>query len=289
MALSRKVKSLNFFREVFKVAFLEKVLCSLTEGKSPHSFLSKLVPNPYQYLQGSIRTLHRNGLKMQVDISDYIGHYLYFGFKDEDIEKLYALCQEGSNVLDIGTNIGWVAHNLARISKSGSVLGFEPDPYNYDRCLENIKLNSLKNLHVYPVGLGAANTRVGMEIRTPSNLGGNRIAPAAGNATTRTVEIKKLDDFEPAKALRQIHLIKIDVEGYELNVLRGAENTIAAHHPIFFIELDDNNLRDQGDSASSLVEFLASRGYTKIVNVRNGEAVSPKSDFKNCHYDILAR
>jgi FkbM family methyltransferase len=283
-----KVKVLNAFRTIFKIGFLEKILVSRTIGKSPRSFLSKLVPNPYQYTVGSFRLINRNGIKMKIDISDYIGHYLYFGFNDIDINKLYKLCSEGSNAIDIGTNIGWVAHNLARISKTGKVFGFEPDPFNYDRCTENIALNNFINLTVFPWGLGFIDATIGMEVRTPSNLGGNRIAPA-GSKNTREVQIKRLDNVPPVQALNKIDLIKIDVEGYELKVLKGAEQTIRKHHPVLFIEIDDNNLRDQNDSASVLITFLTDMGYHEIRNATNEMLVSSQTDFTNCHFDIIAR
>lgn len=288
MTKSIKVKTLNAIRAIFKISFLEKILVTFTIDKAPNSFVAKLVPNPYQYDVGSIRFICRNEIRMRIDISDYIGHYLYFGFRDSDISKLYELCVEGSNVLDIGTNIGWVAHNLARISKTGKVFGFEPDPFNFDRCAENSALNNLKNLIVFPWGLGSSNETIGMEIRTPSNFGGNRIAPT-GTKNAREVLIKKLDDVTEIHELNKIDLIKIDVEGYELKVLQGAERTLKKHHPILFIEIDDNNLRDQNDSASALIKILEELGYKEIRNATNDALVTPQTDFTDCHFDIIAR
>ena len=288
MKLSIKVRFLNFFRVVFTIPILERILVSLTQGKLPSHFVSKLVPNPYQYPPNSFRLVYRNGIKMGIDISDYIGHYYYFGFTDKSLDSLFQLCKEGDNVLDIGTNIGWVAHHLAKISNSGIVFGFEPDPYNFDRCTENIKLNGFKNLLVLPFGLGDTDGSIGMEIRTPTNLGGNRIAPI-GTANTREVKISRLDDIESIKKLSKIDLIKIDVEGYELNVLRGGEQTLKKHHPILFIELDDNNLKDQGDSASAVINFLFEIGYQEIEHAESKTRINTSTDFVNCHFDIVAR
>ncbi len=288
MNLSLKVRVLNFFRNVFKISFLETFLASQTSGKSPDHLVCKLAPNPYQYIPNSLRVINRNGIIMKIDISDYIGHYLYFGFKDDEIEALFNLCKEGSNVLDIGTNIGWVAHNLAQISRTGLVYGFEPDPFNYDRCAENIALNNFKNLTVFPIGLGANQASAGMQVRTPSNLGGNRVT-LMGAPNTRVVKIRRLDDIELVQQLSKIDLVKIDVEGYELNVLRGARKTIETHHPVLFIELDDNNLKDQGDSASALIQFLFDCGYQEIINTKSKTLVSTDTNFVNSHYDIIVR
>jgi FkbM family methyltransferase len=283
-----KVRLFNFFRNIFRISVLESLLANLTRGKSSNHFFSKFVPNPYQYNPGTIRNLRYHDVNMRVDISDYIGHYLFFGFSDVGIDKLFSLCDENSKVLDVGANIGWTVLNLARIAKHGKVLGFEPDPYNFDRCRENITLNNFENVNVFPVGLGNKNDRVNMEVRTPSNRGGNRIAPS-NSQDARPVDIVKLDDFAPVKELGGVDLIKMDVEGYELNALRGAEQLLRKYKPILFIELDDNNLKDQGDSAHALIRFLLEIGYQQIEHAENKLQLSETTDFSNCHFDIIAR
>lgn len=288
MDISPKVRVLNFFRNIFKIPILESLLASLSQGKSPNHILCKLVPNPYQYAPGTFKLLKQNNIVMRVDISDYIGHYLFFGFEDHGLKKLFSLCNENYNVLDIGVNIGWTFLNLAQVAKHGKVFGFEPDPYNFERCSENISLNNFTNVRAFPVGLGNANLEVNMEIRSSLNRGGNRIAPNR-TSSSQPVQIVKLDGFVPVQELNSIDLIKIDVEGYELNVLRGAEALLKHYKPILFIELDDNNLKYQGDSAFALIDFLFGAGYKEISNAESGVRISAQTDFSNCHFDIIVR
>ena len=127
-----------------------------------------------------------------------------------------------------------------------------------------------------------------MELRTPSNRGGNRIAPQGVDGNT-LIQVSRMDETAPIGSLEKIDLIKIDVEGYELQVLRGASAIIQKHKPILFVELDDDNLRDQGDSASDLVRFLEQHGYVSITNAVSGEMVSSAMPFTHCHLDILAQ
>lgn len=288
MTHSVKVRTLNFFRNIFRIQFLESFLTSQTQNKLPDSLVCKLVPNPYQYSPGTYRIIHRNGLSVQVDISDYIGHYLYFGFLDTGIQNLFGLCKKNFYVIDVGTNIGWVALNFAKLSENGKVIGFEPDPYNYSVCKSNSDRNALSNLTILPYGLGETSGQVMMEVRTPDNRGGNRIAPKNASGSVN-VQIKRLDDIEEIASLSSINLMKLDVEGYELKVLRGALNTIQKYKPILFIELDDDNLLDQGDSATSLVSFLEVNGYSSIVHAETNERVTSGWDFSHCHFDIIAR
>jgi FkbM family methyltransferase len=286
MGLPLKVRLLNSFRNFFRVAPFEAALASLTFGRPPDSFFAKFAPNPYQYRPNSFRTIERNGLVMKVDISDYIGHWIYFGFMDESIDKLFALCKSDSVVIDVGTNVGWTLLNLARLSKEGTVVGFEPDPYNYERCCENLALNQFKNAKLLPLGLSDMNAVVTMEVRTSSNRGGNRISQST---TGHPVQVVRLDDYQQNLNLKRLDLIKIDIEGHELHALKGADQLLTKYHPVLFIEVDDSNLRDQGHSARELIAYLFEKGYVSIVVADDNRAVNTSTDFTNCHFDIIAR
>ena len=209
-------------------------------------------------------------------------------YERDNLKLLAALVRPETVYFDVGANIGWTVLNLANIAKYGKVFGFEPDPFNFDRCQENLLQNNKFNCEVFPLGLGAKTGSVSMEVRTPSNRGGNRIA-VSHTANNREVKIVCLDEFEPIHKLSAIDLIKMDVEGYELNVLQGAKTLLQKHKPILFIELDDNNLRDQGASALALVLFLFEVGYKKIEHAEDSSKINATTDFAHCHFDIIAR
>ncbi len=286
MSISSKVKFLNFFRTVFKLPVLEEWLKNRTTGKSPDHFFSKFVPNAYQYPARSLRYIERDGLKLEIDIGDYVGHYLYFGFEEIGFDRLFSLCKKDSHVIDVGANIGWTLLNLAKIAQEGRAVGFEPDPYNYKECQKNLGLSKLNTVQLLNIGLGTAAATMMMEIRTPSNKGGNRISPES-SAGSVTVSIDRLDQIKVIQAWPRIDLIKIDVEGYELHVLQGAGSLLTTFKPTLFIELDDNNLRDQGNSAKLLIAFLETAGYQNIRHADTDQKVTSETDFTNCHFDIV--
>ena len=287
MNLPFKVRFLNLFRNVFRIRPLEEMLSRTIAGKSSHHFVSKLAPNPYQYPADSFRILERNGIRMKLDLSDYIGHYTYFGFEDISFNKLLELCKPGATVIDVGTNVGWTLLNLGRLSQTGSVYGFEPDPYNYRLCKENVSLNKLNNISLFPLGLSDVNAQLNMEVRAPSNRGGNRISTSSKGSYK--VDVIRLDDFEATKSANRIDLIKIDVEGYELHVLKGAVGVLRQHHPVLFIEVNDNNLAYQGHSAKELIGFLNDIGYRNIISADDGQTVTASDNFVNRHFDLIAR
>jgi FkbM family methyltransferase len=262
----------------------------MVTGRSVNSLSAKLVPNNYQYSKGTFRKFAtEQGVSMDVDISDYVGHYLYFGFKDEGHQKLYRLVKEGMKILDIGTNIGSTLLRFAKLTGgTGFIYGFEPDPINYKECLKNLSLNEFKNIKVSNIGLGNENNEFDLYEDSDGNRGGNRISFDRNNSKRKSrITVEKLDDWSKKNQVVDIDLIKIDVEGFEYKALMGGEYLIRKNMPILFIELDDNNLKNVGDSAQGLVKLLEDWGYS-IKNSLNNESVSSKNDFTDCHYDIIA-
>lgn len=290
MEITTKTKVLNILRNLFKIPLLEKALLSLTNNKSPESFFVKLIPNNYQYLPHTYRIINRNGINYKVDLYDYMGWWIYFGLKDESRPKLYNLLTNKTNtIIDIGTNIGETIMNFAKLAhKNGNVHGFEPDALNYERCVENLKLNNFTNITLNKLGLGAQAGQFFIKVDTPSNRGGNKISSEYIGNNTQVVNIITLDQYAAGKKLKNVDLIKIDVEGYELNVLKGSATLLKEFTPTLFIELDDNNLREQGDSAKALISYLSQFNYI-ITNAENNKPVTEMTDFTNCHYDIICK
>lgn len=285
-----KTKVLNLFRTPFKTSFLEQELRA-TILKNPDNVIwSKLVPNNYQYKKNSMRTFtYKDAVNLKVDISDYVGHYLYFGFKDEGQDKLFNLVRKGNVVLDIGTNIGSTLLRMASIvEETGFIYGFEPDPINYENCMQNIALNSFKNVRVSQIGLGSSVGSFDLVVDTESNRGGNRISFQETLKNITTISVNTLDKWMQENKVLKIDVIKIDVEGFELKVLKGGEEAINTHKPQLFIELDDDNLRAVDDSASSLIKLLEDWGYD-IVHAESNEKIHSNDDFSNCHYDVVAK
>lgn len=287
--LTHKTIFLNFFRKLFIYTFLDYLLRFCTLNKLSSSFIGRIVPGNYLYRQNTYRKFLFKSIHFYLDISDYVGHYLYFGFRDPAQDELMNIVKPGMNMLDIGTNIGSTLLQFAKLTgENGFVYGFEPDPINYQICLNNVQLNSFKNLVVANIGLGNEKGAYSLVVDTEGNRGGNRIKLHADTGKTNTlVQVEKLDDWIKQKMITQIDLIKIDVEGFEYNVLKGADETLRRFLPVLFIELDDTNLRALNSSAAELVTLLQNYGYT-ILHAVSKEKITPTSNFNNCHYDIIA-
>ena len=119
-----------------------------------------------------------------------------------------------------------------------------------------------------------------------NNRGMNRIVESNESLNTSKIEVTILDNYIKLKDITRVDLIKIDTEGFEMNVIKGAKDLLKRFRPILFIELDEKNLIAQNSSPKELVKHLINLNY-KIVNANNNDTISLNSDLANCHIDII--
>jgi FkbM family methyltransferase len=284
--LSLKTKILNMPRLVFRNRMMEAVLFSVTNGKKWDQFVSRLPANYYQYEKGSWRTVERNGFRYRLDLSDYMQWLIYFGIEAEPRATLYSLVKPGMTILDIGANIGETTLSFSQLTgKNGKVISYEPDPETFARLTEHLAMNNCSNVIAVNKGLGNSESEMVLETGE-NNSGGNRIA--TGNEKTgKKIQITTLDRSMMELNILKTDFIKIDVEGYEYQVLLGAEKTIAQSKPVLFIEVVDDFLKAQGASAQLLTSSLEEKNY-KLKNANDQSEVNSKVDFTDSHFDIIA-
>lgn len=185
----------------------------------------------------------------------------------QDLGFLRKLLRPDDTIVDIGANVGSHAIPLAKaLGETTQVYAFEPHPRVFAQLQANAVLNRLPNLHLYNLALGAHTGEVAFtDVRSDDY---NRVAPVGAGALT--VPMTPLDCFEPLAAV-PIDLLKIDVEGYELFVLRGAEATLMRTRFVF-LEANAFNVGEYGSSVQALVDYLRARGWI-LYRVVNSEAL----------------
>jgi len=288
--LPTKTRLLNTFRQVFKWSPLERLLAQQSKGKAFGSFTARLLPNHYQYKKGSIRSGELNGVRYQLDISDMHDWAIYFGLVDPlSLQNFLALVKTGDVVLDIGANIGQYSLEAAlKVGATGHVFSFEAVPETQRRFAANLAANpSLKNVHLQKVALGETKGSFQLVVRDESNMGMNQLQAVDAERQAVVIEVEPLDHYIEHLELEKIDVIKIDTEGFELNILKGAKQVLTVHMPTLFIELDDKNLQALKGSAKELIGFLTDLGY-QVRNARTQEVLEGSRDFTNDHYDIIA-
>lgn len=182
------------------------------------------------------------GVRMELDTSEYIDRAIYF----ETFEVLSTriirryLCP-GDVFIDIGANVGYYSLLAKKqVGPSGRVLAFEPNPQTVKRLRRNTAINPGLEIEIFDVALSDRTEDVTLYSPPGSHSGETSLRKQDGwtAAVTTTASARRLDDIIPSD-LPRVDCLKIDVEGAECLVLRGAERTIQAFMPSILLEMNE--------------------------------------------------
>lgn len=196
----------------------------------------------------------RHGLMLFNRFDRYIGASLrkYGEWSEAELMLFQQLVPPGSVVVEGGANVGPHTLPLAKlVGPAGEVHAFEPQRLVFQTLCANLALNGCANVYAYHAALGAVTGEVlvpALPPDRPNNFGGLSLQGVGGG---ERVPLRKIDDLE----LRACRLIKLDIEGMELEALQGAAATIQRLRPLLYVE------NDRPDLSQSLVRLLHSWKY----------------------------
>jgi len=222
----------------------------------------------YQPEERVTRVTTAAGDTFVADLSSALEWQLWaFGSFEKHFAELFSyLVRPGDRCVDVGANVGIHAVRLAKlVGRDGEVIAFEPDPDLVRRTHRNIALNGLANVRI--VSAAASDQAGEMQLYRPSPWDTNRGRASLMHhryltGVRTTVPVVTIDDV---CAGEPVTLIKIDVEGHEAAVVRGAADTIARHAPAIVFEYAPEMLHDI--VAQTPYGWLAARGY-EIFRIR---------------------
>ena len=196
----------------------------------------------------------RHGL-MLYNLNDvYIGSMLdRFGeFSEDEVSVFRQFLRPGMTVVEVGANIGSHTVPIAQfVGPSGRVIAFEPQRITFQTLCANLALNRIENVRAYWAALGKEKGDIAVPpLATDAiqNFGGYSLEKAR---VGEQVRLATLDEFD----LSHCHLLKIDVEGMEADVLRGGVETIRRHSPLIYLE------NDRREKSPVLIGTLFELGY----------------------------
>lgn len=187
----------------------------------------------------------------------YIGRSLdlYGEFSESEVALFRELIAPGQTVLDVGANIG--AHTVALatlVGPTGRVLAFEPQHALFYCLCGNVALNALDQVRCQQSAVGDSPGQIQvpeLDYSRENNFGGISLAQDLRGCATYSVPLVRIDDLK----LAACHLIKVDVEGMECQVLQGAVETIRRFQPILYVE------DDRAEKTAALRDWLQRAGY----------------------------
>jgi len=180
----------------------------------------------------------------------------YGEYFESEVDLFRHIVNPGDIAIDAGANIGTHALALARMTgPSGCVIAFEPQRLVCQILCANAAINSLEQMECVQGGLSDTSgvLEVGdLSLAQPNNFGGLALGAIAGNLS---IPLIRLDDYFKYGRLR---FIKIDVEGMEAQVLRGARATIGKFRPILYVE---NDRIEKSEELLTLIDELGYRTF----------------------------
>jgi FkbM family methyltransferase len=205
-------------------------------------------------------------LFMKGIFSDTISQQLFFqGYYDYDLTKLIIeTAKNGGVFVDVGANIGYFSLLFASQNKNCSVFSFEPSLKNLDLIKHNITANGLgEQITIYPYAAGNQNAELYFENGPNEQTGWGHISE---KKTAQKVKVVRLDDILDSQ-IQKIDLLKIDVEGFDIQVILGATELMRKgiinkivfeyHH-----QLIDVNMEELTDMAKELLKIIKLYNYS---------------------------
>lgn len=250
----------------------ENLLIGIILLFNSRNWVFRFVPSNTDYKSGSIRNVKRQGALYQLDLSDYQEWLVYFYCKSDSSDHVLKYLKQSETIFDIGANIGQTALNMLKTQQlkglNATIYAFEPYPKTFHKLETNIALNKSSHIRAFNIGLSTEKGMLYMTQHSPSNSGGFRMTQKSTN--TISVPVISLDEFVSENHITKIDFIKIDVEGFEIQVIEGAKKAIETFKPILIFEYSLENIKAQNGDIESLFNQLLEMEY----NIQTKEGIT---------------
>lgn len=215
---------------------------------------------------------HKLGLKAKVDTTkayDLGGFSMYVDahdtlqvtgsgkFEETETQTILGYVQEHTVMLDIGANMGYYSIQVGQKATKGKVYAFEPDPGNFAVLQKNLALNNITNVIVHNAALSDKQDTMRL-YKHPFNVGDYRLYNDGDFTEYVDVPTIRIDDVITGP----VHLVKIDVQGFEYFALRGGRALLEQYKPVVISEFWPRGLYNSGASPEAYLTLMQSLGYS---------------------------
>jgi FkbM family methyltransferase len=217
-----------------------------------------------------------HGLRMHLDLAQWPDRWTYFLGRWYDLgtqSLMLSFIQSGGVVIDVGANRGMFALTASGlVGDKGQVICFEPNPTCVSLLQREIAFNGIKNIVIHQFALGNRTDELILSIPVYNSGQGTFSCTLYAKEMTHKVrsQVKIGDEL---LTLGQLSFLKIDVEGFEADVVKGLFKTIQQHRPIIVTEINHRHLESCGSSfkeLKALMNELSYIGYKLAIRKTNG-------------------
>jgi FkbM family methyltransferase len=218
------------------------------------------------------RIIRRDGIFYNLDLREGIdlSIFLFGNFQKYIYKNLTTVIPKNPTIIDVGANIGFISLKLAKIFPQAQVYAFEPTYYAMEKLKKNLDLNPILSARVEPIHsfVGEQSSKRSAYVAFSSwpidTFKGdkNKHEIHLGEEKEATLNQISIDDFVKINKIEKIDLIKIDTDGYELNVIKGSMKTLKKDRPIVVFEYGNYLLREKGIDPLEYFQLFQSIGYS---------------------------
>lgn len=197
-----------------------------------------------------------------------------------ELSAIKKALRHGGTSIDVGANKGSYLYSMARWSKRAPVFAFEPQSRLAHYLQGACQRSGFSNIHVENLALSDQQGRLDLYIPGDADSPGASLEASIANKTIchkETVQVTTLDAYADEKIQAPVRVIKIDVEGHELAVIKGALRLIERDKPLLIIECEDRHL-PAGQTVTGFIAFVEALGYTATLAMP-GKGELPAQEF----------
>jgi FkbM family methyltransferase len=191
--------------------------------------------------------------------------YFEADYENENIAFLKANCREGMIVIDIGAHLGLISTITGQLVKpSGKVYAFEPTPQTFKTLKQIVQLNNLSE-NVICVNQAVSDSNGEIDFFIDNNEGSNAnslVHRSDRNRTSLKIKTTTIDSFTKDNNIEMLNLIKIDAEGVEYSVLKGAKESINKFKPKIILALHPTLITNNNNTLEDIYKLIEELKYT---------------------------
>jgi FkbM family methyltransferase len=232
--------------------------------------------------------------KLKLYTDSVLSETIYVGrFENAELDFVKRYLRKDDVFLDIGANVGlFTAVGASKVGANGQVFSFEPVKKTFTRLSENVKLNNFQNVKLFNAGLSNSDGELEMTTSAEGFDAWNSFGkPTAGsNFIKEKVSIYKLDSCIADNKISNVSLAKIDVEGWECNVMIGGKDFFSSDNaPDLLVEFTEENCKNAGFTCAGLYDILKDYGYQMFLFDEARKTLIPEPKRKvYTHINIVA-